>query len=82
MDGMTTRRPPEIVTEETTAIDQLFLELSQFTRARTRDERLYDALLYAVGNKYRDETRHETALRYIRNAEREIYGPAQTDQTA
>jgi hypothetical protein len=26
-------------------------------------------LLYAVGKKYPDETRHETALRYIRQAE-------------
>ena len=33
-------------------------------------ERSYCELLYAVGNKYPGETRHETALRYIRNAER------------
>lgn len=29
----------------------------------------YDELLYAVGNKHPNETRHETALRYIRQAE-------------
>jgi hypothetical protein len=29
----------------------------------------YYELLGAVGNKYPDETRHETALRYIRQAE-------------
>lgn len=29
---------------------------------------LYNELLFAVGNKYPDETRHETALRYIRVA--------------
>jgi hypothetical protein len=29
----------------------------------------YHELLYAVGNKYEGETRHETALRYIRQAE-------------
>lgn len=30
---------------------------------------LYDELLYAVGNKYPGETRHQTALRYIQQAE-------------
>jgi hypothetical protein len=30
----------------------------------------YNELLYSVGNKYPDESRHETALRYIRNAEK------------
>lgn len=30
---------------------------------------LYDELLFAVGNKYPGETRHQTALRYIRRAE-------------
>jgi len=30
----------------------------------------YHELLYAVATKHPDETRHETALRYIRNAER------------
>ena len=29
----------------------------------------YDELLYAVGTKYPDESRHQTALRYIRKAE-------------
>lgn len=30
----------------------------------------YNELLYAVANKFPGESRHETALRYIRNAER------------
>lgn len=30
---------------------------------------LYHELLYAVGNHYPGESRHETALRYIRRAE-------------
>ena len=30
---------------------------------------LYDELLYAVGKKFPDETRHQTALRYIQQAE-------------
>ena len=29
----------------------------------------YDELIYGVGNKWRGETRHQTALRYIRQAE-------------
>ena len=32
----------------------------------------YNELLYAVGSKHRDETRHETALRYIKQAERSV----------
>lgn len=30
---------------------------------------LYNELLFAVGKKYPGETRHETALRYIKQAE-------------
>jgi len=37
--------------------------------------REYDELLYAVGNKHEGETRHETALRYIREAEAHVSGP-------
>jgi len=29
----------------------------------------YNELIFQVGNKYQDETRHETAIRYIRSAE-------------
>jgi hypothetical protein len=36
---------------------------------QTPTEILYHELLYAVGNLYPNETRHETALRYIRKAE-------------
>lgn len=43
--------------------------LTEEERAMTAMER-YNELLMAVGNKYPGETRHETALRYIRNAER------------
>lgn len=32
-------------------------------------ERLYTEVLYAVGNKFKGESRHETALRHIRRAE-------------
>ena len=34
-----------------------------------RFKELYYELLYSVGNKFPNETRHQTALRYIRNAE-------------
>lgn len=32
-------------------------------------EKKYNELLLAVGNKYPDESRHETALRYIKTTE-------------
>ncbi len=32
-------------------------------------EKLYNELIYAVGNVFPNETRHQTALRYIREAE-------------
>ncbi len=32
-------------------------------------DELYKELLFAVGNKYPNETRHQTALRYIKDAE-------------
>jgi len=41
---------------------------------------LYSELLYAVERKFAHETRHETALRYIREAERNcIQGPARQE---
>lgn len=58
---------------DTETIDKLFLELSQFTKAKTAREieleRNYQELIMAVGRKYHGETRHQTALRYIRRAE-------------
>jgi seryl-tRNA synthetase len=38
----------------------------------------YNELIYQVGNKFPEETRHETALRYLRNAERMQGDLAQT----
>jgi hypothetical protein len=55
--------------EETETIDRLFLELSQFTKAKTKRDLQLDELLYAVERKFPGETRFETALRYIREAE-------------
>lgn len=38
-------------------------------QAREEAREPYHELILAVGNKYEGETRHETALRYIRQAE-------------
>ena len=38
-------------------------------RAGDETEKLYHELLYEVARKFPDETRHETARRYIRQAE-------------
>jgi hypothetical protein len=66
---------------ETETIDKLFLELSQFTGARTRDELKYDELIYAVQRKFPNESRFETALRYIREMESKIAAENQTPKT-
>ena len=43
--------------------------------------RLYNELIYAVINKYADETRHQTALRYINEREHKINEtPASNDK--
>lgn len=38
----------------------------------------YHELLYAVASKHPNESRHDTALRYINNAESASHGPAQS----
>ncbi len=50
------------------------------TKAEQRVEELsvrYNELIMAVGKVYPDESRHETALRYIVEAENRCSGPAQ-----
>ena len=42
-------------------------------------EREYNELIYAVQKKYPNETRHQTALRYILEAESKSEGPPQTE---
>jgi hypothetical protein len=43
-------------------------------------ESKYNELLFAVGSKRLGETRHDTALRYIKQAEDNItYGPAKAE---
>lgn len=60
----------------TETLDKLYLEWSQFTEARTKREidaaetmGKYFELLMAVERKFPNEDRHQTALRYIREAE-------------
>ena len=50
-------------------IDRLKAEVDRQTmRAETAEVKYYE-LIMAVERKYPDETRHETALKYIRDAE-------------
>jgi hypothetical protein len=54
--------------------DEYLVHLQRLARPtphelRKRAEAKYDELILAVGKKYPDESRHETALRYIRQAE-------------
>ena len=39
-------------------------------------EKKYYELILSVGNKYKNETRHQTALRYIKQAENESSSPS------
>lgn len=66
---------PELVEKQTETIDKLYLELSQFTRAKTKNDLMLESLIMAVATKTPGETRFETALRYIREAERGSSGP-------
>ncbi len=49
------------------------------SKIQTDVSRLYDELLYQVGIKHPDETRHETALRYLRNAEKSQDGACKSE---
>lgn len=54
------------------ALANLRQQLADFAKRLAeakRDAARYNELLYAVAKKHPDETRHETALRYIRQAE-------------
>ncbi len=50
----------------------IYLPYREVSRLRP----LYDELIYAVATKHDDETRHETALRYITERENRVEGPA------
>ena len=51
--------------DETGVVELLRESADEIERLRA----LYDELLYAVSSKFPDESRHATALRYIRQAE-------------
>ena len=44
-------------------------EIAKWNQRKPLKDELYNELLFAVGNKYPNETRHQTALRYIKDAE-------------
>lgn len=70
----------DLLGTETESIDRLYLELSQFTKARTKRELQLEQLLHAVERKFTGETRFETALRYIREAETRANDSGQEEQ--
>lgn len=51
----------------------------RFQTERDEARKLYNDLLFAVGSKHPGESRHETARRYILNAESLIDGPSCDD---
>ena len=61
---------------ETETIDKLYLELSQFTKAKTKNDILLERLLMAVKTKLPNKTRFETALMFIEQAESSSEGPS------
>lgn len=58
------------------AIDEAINRIEALIKEAEQASRKYEELIMAVGNKYPNETRHETALRYIKSAEN------QTDVTS
>jgi len=52
-------------------IEALCDEILERSRRKNVDEK-YNELILAVGNKHEGETRHQTALRYIKQAEESV----------
>lgn len=50
-------------------LDYMLIEINEQRRLKQTTEK-YNELLMAVEKKYKTETRHETALRYIKKHER------------
>lgn len=65
---------PPICNEAADEITQLREQL-----AKAREQ--YEELLYGVSRKLPDETRHETALRYILQAEKQDNTPCKATET-
>ena len=51
-------------------VQTLWVRIPNVIVALKKHEELYYELIYAVGRKHPNETRHQTALRYIQEAER------------
>jgi hypothetical protein len=60
---------PELVSRQREALEGLRAQVAALEAERDRLRESYDDLIMAVVNKYPGETRHQTALRYIRQAE-------------
>jgi len=56
--------------KDTEIIDKLYLELSQFTNAQNERDIQLNTLLMQVSHKFPDETRYQTALRYVSETEK------------
>jgi hypothetical protein len=61
------------MTREEEVIDGLLDKIEALKAERDALRDLYNELLFAVGNAYPNETRHQTALRYIKQAETTAY---------
>lgn len=57
------------------ALNRLAAYIGKLEQAQPSRRALYEELLMAVQKKFDGETRHETALRYIRERESEVSGP-------
>lgn len=60
----------QVVEEQSPIVDEIISIFKQHELSRKQEwVEKYDELIMAVGNKYAGETRHETALRYIKSCE-------------
>lgn len=67
--------PPMTVEERAAAMNRMKAKLCAADASEAVQDK-YHELLYAVSRKHPGESRHETALRYIRQAESQDHGPA------
>lgn len=64
----------QIILERNAVIDQRDAEISELRKD-------YNELIMAVARKFENETRHQTALRYINQAEQRECGTAMSNET-
>lgn len=60
---------PDLCEHETVICENCEASMESLTAEYETIKAKYNALLYKVSRKFDNETRHETALRYIREAE-------------